>query len=84
MSIVCQIWIAVFGCSAIWLVSRKESWRRWGFILGICSQPAWFYTTYVNEQWGIFTLAFLYTYSWCQGIYNYWIVPSTELKGERK
>jgi len=72
MDVIAQIWIIVFGCSAIWLVGRLEHWKRWGYICGILSQPAWFYTAIVNEQWGIFVLSLFYTYSWMQGTYNYW------------
>ena len=65
--------IFVFGATAIWLVGRLEKWSRWGYICGMISQPAWYYTAYINEQWGIFFISFFYTYSWCQGIYNHWI-----------
>jgi len=68
-----QIWILVFGCSAVWFVGRLEKWRRWGYILGLLSQPAWLYTSIVHEQWGIALLSVWYTYSWGQGVYNYWI-----------
>lgn len=68
-----QIAIMILGASAIWLVGRKESWKRWGYILGMLSQPFWFYTAYTNEQWGILIMCIFYTYSWGSGIYNYWI-----------
>lgn len=75
ISQITQIAIMIFGGLAIWLVGRKEHWSRWGFIVGLIGQPFWFYTTYVNEQWGIFTMCFIYTYSWGQGIWNHWIKP---------
>jgi carbohydrate-binding DOMON domain-containing protein len=40
-----QIAIMIFGASAIWFVSRTEKWKRWGYILGLCGQPFWIYTT---------------------------------------
>lgn len=49
----CQIWIMFFGCAAIWFVGRLEKWKRWGYIFGLISQPAWFYTAYTHKQWGI-------------------------------
>lgn len=70
---ICQIGILIFGCSAVWFVGRKERWKRWGYILGLCSQPFWFWTTITHEQYGIALLSLWYTYSWGQGIYNYWI-----------
>ena len=68
-----DIGIILFGCSAIWFVGRKEKWGRWGYIFGLCSQPFWFWTSIVNEQYGIMILSLWYTYSWIQGIYNFWI-----------
>ena len=68
-----QIGIMLFGCSAVWLVGRKEHWRRWGYIAGLLGQPFWFYTTIQAEQWGIVILCFWYTYAWAQGAYNFWI-----------
>lgn len=68
-----QLMILIFGCSAIWLVARKENWKRWGYILGLIGQPFWFYTSITNKQWAIVALTVFYTYSWVMGIYNYWI-----------
>lgn len=68
-----QICIALLGGAAIWFLSRREEWKRWGHIIGLCSQPFWFYTTIHHRQWGLFVLSLWYTYSWCQGIWNYWL-----------
>ena len=74
-----QIGIMIFGCSAIWLVGRREDWRKWGYALGLCSQPFWFYTAYTHAQWGILILSLWYTYSWAQGAYNFIYIPFKEL-----
>lgn len=79
-----QIFILIFGCTAIWLVSRKDKWKRYGYIFGLCSQPFWIYTSYANQQWGILALCFFYTYSWTQGIYNYWIKKDDEEPKRKK
>ena len=65
--------IFLCGSLAIWFVSRKEDWKRWGYIIGLIGQPFWIYTAYQQHQWGLFLLTLIYTYSWSQGIYNYWI-----------
>ena len=70
---VSQSFILLVGGAAIWLVGRKEEWRRWGYVLGLVSQPFWFYSTIRTEQWGMFVLSLWYTYSWGQGVYNYWL-----------
>lgn len=73
-----QTGIVLFSCLAIWFVGRREDWKRWGYIFGLCSQPFWFITVIKNEQWGILLLTIWYTYSWSQGIYNYWIIEDDE------
>jgi len=74
METAAQIIIIVFGATAIWFVGRREVWKRWGYILGLCSPPAFLYTAWQHKQWGIFLLSLWYTYSWGQGIYNYWVL----------
>lgn len=66
-----QGFIFLFSASAIWLVGRKESWRKWGYVCGLCAQPFWFYSTYQNEQWAIMALCVWYTYAWSMGVYNF-------------
>ena len=67
-----QVGIMLFGCSAVWLVGQKGKLQRWGYIVGLCSQPFWFFSTWQAQQWGIFALCFWYTYAWGQGAYNHW------------
>jgi hypothetical protein len=72
---IAQIAIMVFGSLAIYLVSRTDKYQRWGYIMGLLGQPFWMYVTYTSEQWGILIMSIVYTYSWCNGIWNYWIKP---------
>lgn len=72
LNIFSQIMIATLGLSAVWLVGLKGPVRKYGFICGICAQPFWMYTTWVNEQWGILTLTLFYGYSWYNGLRNYY------------
>lgn len=68
-----QIAIMIFGASAIYLVSLNNEYKRWGYIMGMLGQPFWFYITIKYEQWGILVMTLFYTYSWGNGIWNYWI-----------
>jgi len=70
-----QIAILVPGALAIWLVSGKGPWMKWGFVLGLLSQPFWLITTWQHGQWGVFALACWYTVSWGRGIKNNWRGP---------
>jgi hypothetical protein len=70
-----QFFIAIFGVTAIYLSQQSHSKpaQRYACIFGLAAQPFWFATTYMNEQWGIFGLTFLYTYAWWKGFQNHWI-----------
>ena len=70
VNIIIQGLILVLSAGAVWFVGRKEEWSKWGYVLGIASQPFWIYTTIVNAQWGLLTLSIFYAYSWSMGIYN--------------
>lgn len=77
--IISQIGIFVFGTSAIFLVSKKN---KWGFILGMLSQPFWYVTAFKNDQWGIFFMNIVYTITWGIGIYEWWIKDSKKPKND--
>lgn len=63
-----QILIFILGVCSIILISRKN---KWGFVLGLLSQPFWFITSFLNKQWGVFFLSLVYTASWVYGIYEW-------------
>lgn len=65
---IAQIGIAILGVSAIILVAKKN---KWGFVLGLLSQPFWILTSIINKQWGVFILSIIYVGSWTFGIYNW-------------
>jgi len=64
---VSQVAIFILGTLAIILVAKKN---KWGFVAGFLSQPFWYITAYLNEQWGVFFISFVYTASWSFGIYE--------------
>lgn len=66
--LISQIGIFIFGVLAIILVARKN---KWGFVFGFMSQPFWFITSYLNHQWGVFLVSFVYAGSWIYGIYEW-------------
>ena len=69
-----QLFIALTGGVAIWLTQQSRGdWKKYACLFGLVGQPFWFYSAYTAEQWGIFALTVLYTYSWCVGFYNSWI-----------
>jgi hypothetical protein len=68
-----QFFIFIFSASAIWFVGRTEKWSKYGYVLGLLSQPFWFYSTITQKQYGMLCLTIFYTYSWGQGFYNHFI-----------
>jgi nicotinamide riboside transporter PnuC len=66
--IINQIGLTVFGLAAIILVAKKN---KWGFVLGLLSQPFWLMTSCLNGQWGVFILSIVYTGTWIYGIYEW-------------
>lgn len=63
---VSQVLVAILGLLAINLVSADN---KWGFVVGLISQPFWLITTYVHKQWPIFILSIGYAASWAIGVY---------------
>lgn len=80
--IICQVGMVVLGGLSIYLVSMKNEWMRWGYIVGMLGQPFWFIMEIRTEQYGLLALTVFYTYSWGKGIYNYWIKDSDGSKGK--
>lgn len=77
---IAQVGIMFFGVTAIILVAKKN---KWGFVLGLLSQPFWFITSYLNQQWGVFILSAIYCFSWAFGIYS-WFYKDKEKKPKKK
>lgn len=68
-----QIAIPILGVSAVYMTQSTNALaRRCACIVGICSQPFWFYASFHAHQWGIFAASCMYTLSWAKGIYNNW------------
>lgn len=63
-----DILLALLGGSAILLVSREDKWQKYGYVLGLLTQPIWFYISIKHEEWGMFVLNLWYTFAWIKGI----------------
>lgn len=63
-----QIALPILSISAMILVARKN---KWGFVLGFLSQPFWIITSYINNQWGVFFVSIIYTFTWAYGIHQW-------------
>lgn len=57
----------------MWFLACKENKYKlagFGCLIGI--QPLWWYTTYQNEQYGMFALAIIYFFIGIKGFYTHW------------
>jgi len=68
----CQWAIFILGGLAIWLLSTKGKWRRWGFVVGVVSEPFWLYSAVKSDQWGVVILCVIYTCAYLNGVRNHW------------
>lgn len=73
---IAQIVIAIFGVSAVIVANDpRPHVRRWGCILGLVAQPAWFFAAIDAGQYGALFAAVFYTYGWLRGLWHQWIKP---------
>jgi hypothetical protein len=65
-----QVSIAILSLLAIAMISSTGPLHRWGFVIGLISQPLWLLATWRARQWGMFVLSIFYLVVWIQGIAN--------------
>ena len=70
-----QIMIAALTIPALWLVARQDHWRRYGFPIGLASQPFWLWATWNAGDWGMLTVAVFTTWTWGYGVWTHWFRP---------
>lgn len=68
-----QLFIAVFGLTAIWLaLGKDDNLRKWSPVCGLIGQPFWMYFALQNGGWGIFILTIAYTLVYLRGFIIQW------------
>jgi hypothetical protein len=66
-----QIAILICSSSVAFLVgSKKATVRKTAFVIGLCGQPFWFYTSFIHKQWAIVLLSGWYAFCYIRGILN--------------
>ncbi len=73
LDLIAQIGLTIMSVSAIILVAKKN---KWGFVVGLISQPFWFITAIMNHQVGVFITSVIFTFSWILGIYEWFFKKS--------
>jgi len=68
----CQVAIFVLSIAAGMLVTfKQDDIRRWGYVVGLASEPFWFWSAYDAGQWGIFGVCVMWTIVWAVGVWNH-------------
>lgn len=76
---IAQLLIVICGVSAVWLSQDERlERRRYACIFGLLGQPAWFYSAWTAQQWGIFFVCFLYAACWMKGFWQHWLKSKWE------
>jgi len=69
----CQIAIFVLSAIAgILITFKRDRVRRWGYIVGLASEPFWFWAAISADQWGVFGGCVVWTIIWGIGTWNHW------------
>jgi len=73
-----QLAIALLSPLAVWLTQQpgNERRQRWACVVGLVSQPFWFWSVWQSGDWGIGVGCVIYTAIWMQGVWRYWGPPS--------
>ena len=68
LDFVAQCTVPVLGITAGMMVACK---KKWGFVIGLASQPFWITTAIINHQWGSLVSAVFFVFVWAFGIYKW-------------
>ena len=68
---VCQIVTPILSMTTVYLLTRKDEIMKYGYLVGLISQPFWLFTTWYHHQPGLFIAAIFFTCRWSIGVKNY-------------
>ena len=70
---IAQLGIAILSPLALWLANcHTYGWRRWACVVGLASQPFWYWAVIEAQQWGIAAVCPIYTWAWVRGFMRDW------------
>jgi hypothetical protein len=53
----------------------RQRFQRWACIVGLVSQPFWFWSVWVSGQWGVGVVAVVCALAWLKGLWIHWLAP---------
>lgn len=69
--IILQLVTQIVGASAIYIISRKAPYYRYGYAVGLCSQALWLSLFLYFKQYFMLPSVLLYGYVWYSGLRNH-------------
>ena len=74
LTVLSQVLIGALGVASVFLVTHKApEVRKLASPVALLAEPAWIYSSYTTEQWGILLLTAVYTFRWSQVAYrDFW------------
>lgn len=72
--VVIQFALAVLSLAAIAMIATAGPWHRWGFVVGLASQPFWILAAWRarnprgGRPWGMIAMSYCYVFVWIFGI----------------
>lgn len=65
-----QVAIAALTLASLALITSESMYSRWGFVLGLASQPFYIAATWRARQWGMLGVAIVLIGVWLRGVAN--------------
>ena len=71
--------LVAVGVLAITLISSRPHLQRWGFVLGLYNQWAWWYVAWHDGAWGVAIANAAYAINYVRAIRTYFWRPSCSI-----
>lgn len=67
----CQGIITCTGMGSLYYMASQEASKRLlGGLIGLFGEPFWFATAWINSQYGVMVLVFVYGVAWSRVVYK--------------
>lgn len=73
LAVMAQVAQPICSGLAIWLLNGRGSSPRWGTLIGLLGQSAWYYVATHPVQWGTLAATVIFTAAYARGIRRHWL-----------
>ncbi len=71
IGIILQLLTTTVGASAVYIISQKKPWYKYGYVVGLFSQILWLSLFLHYKQYVMLIQILLYGYVWYSGLRNH-------------